>query len=85
MISTLDRKTNCNSHRTFVDFTDEADIIEMDIKVDDRLREVIENAKTPNSSRRKRDAIKYNQRRWKNAIVPYSVDDNLGNWFYEVV
>ena len=50
----------------------------MDIEVDDTLKEVIENAKKPENSRRKRDAVKYHQRKWKDAMIPYIIDESVG-------
>ena len=60
--------------------TDSEELIEMDIKVDDALKEVIENAMNPSISRRKRDAVKYHQKKWRDAVVPYVIDESVGKY-----
>lgn len=50
----------------------------MDIQLDDRLQRVIENAQMNNEARRRRDTVKYEQRLWKNAVIPYVIDESLG-------
>ncbi|XP_065059024.1 zinc metalloproteinase nas-13-like isoform X2 [Rhopilema esculentum] len=52
-------------------------IIEKDIIMDRNLEAVIEAA-SGNGGRNKRDAVKYHQKRWRDAIVPYAVDASLG-------
>ena len=52
--------------------------------MDHTLRRVIDTAlkekQFNNYRRRKRDTIKYQQRRWQHAVVPYVFDDSVGRF-----
>ena len=65
--------------------TDNGELIEMDIMVDDRLKEVIERAMDSSFLRRKRDAVRYHQRKWKDAIIPYIIDESVGKYYVNML
>ena len=55
------------------------DVIEGDIMIDDKLKHVIDVAmNSKKNGRRKRDTVRYQQRKWKDAIIPYIIDGSVG-------
>ena len=47
--------------------------------VDDKLKRVIDVAmNSKKNGRRKRDTVRYQQRKWKDAIIPYIIDGSVG-------
>ena len=64
-------------------------MIEGDILIDQDLKGVIDTAlkmkDLDNYSRGKRNAIKYEQKKWQHAIVPYIFDESVGEAFHNVI